>query len=159
MLAHHAQGESISPTAFAVSVHNGIGAQYSIAKTITQNATSIAAGASTVEAGIIEAASLLADGHPEVLIVHYDAPLPGAYAKFHDYPMTEYAWAICIGRAASHTSTGCISLSVEADYSDVNVRESALPPNLEVLRFLLSGAPRYQRRHLGRSWCWSRSDG
>src|SRR5690606_4859380 len=100
MIGARARGEPISPTAFAVSVHNGIGAQYSIAKRVTQNATSLSAGLRSAKAGLLEALSLLSDGHEQVLLVHYDAPLPGAYQQYHDAPMADYAWAIRICRPA-----------------------------------------------------------
>lgn len=157
MLAQHAKGDAVSPTSFAVSVHNGIGAQYSIAKSITQNATSIAAGATTAEAGLIEAVALLADGHPEVIVVHYDALLPEAYAQYHDGPMTDYAWALRIARA--RPDSNYLSLSTQETSPQGDVAKTLLPPGLEVLKFLLSDAPRLVHQHQSRAWIWSRHHG
>lgn len=154
MLSQHAQGEPISPAAFAISVHNGIGAQYSITKAVTQNATSVAAGVMSGQAGLMEAISLLDDGHPEVLVVHYDAPLPEAYASFHDSPMTEYAWALRVGRA--DPARAHFTLHCQASSSPDSASVALLPPGLELLRFLISGTPQLVQEHQGRHWTWRR---
>lgn len=158
MLAAHVRAEPTSPTAFALSVHNGIGAQYSITQNVRQNASSLAAGADTAEAGMIEAACLLAQGHPEVLLVCYDAPLPPDYARFHDYPAAEFAWAARV----SHDAQGAHSRRIELQASNAPgdaASRPTLPPGLDVLRFVLSDDARLHRRHRRGSWCWSRAHG
>lgn len=154
MLAERARGEPVSPTAFAVSVHNGIGAQYSICKKITQNASSLAAGSSTVEAGLIEAAALLAEGHREVLLVHYDAPLPEPFSRFHDAPAAEYAWAFRITQANPQDPAGAFSLRAERS-PPPNLPPPCLPHGLEILRALLTGTPYLHPRQEGGCWNWS----
>lgn len=86
--------EALSPTGFTLSVHNAVSALYAIARGDMHNAVVVAAGAATAMAALVEAAGLLADGAPEVLVVFYDAPLPAAYAHFQDEPGCEYAWAL-----------------------------------------------------------------
>ena len=155
LLAEHVQSEPLSPTAFALSVHNGIGAQYSITQKITQNASSLAAGPDTVEAGMIEAACLLAEGHPEALLVCYDAPLPDSYARFHDSPAAEFAWAARVSHKAQGAHSRRVQLQASSALADT-ASTSALPPGLDVLRFILSDEARLHRRHRRGSWCWSR---
>src|SRR5206468_1426631 len=79
LLSQLAAGETLSPAAFSMSVHNAIGALYSIATKQIGPYTAIAAGEETVEAAFIEALGQLADGEAAVLIVHYDEPLPPPY--------------------------------------------------------------------------------
>src|SRR6218665_170689 len=87
------RGQPLSPTGFGLSVHNAISALYSIARGHTSNTVVVAAGRASAAAALTEAAALLADGAIEVLVVCYDAPLPGSYAAFEDQPSCEYAWA------------------------------------------------------------------
>lgn len=159
MLREHVLVQPLSPTAFALSVHNGIGAQYSIARKINMNALSIAAGANTAEAGMVEAASLLADGYPEAVVVCYDAPLPDSYARFHDHPVAEFAWALRISREPLNSQSRCFSLKAEAS-SDLRVLPGpSLPPGLDVLRFMLSDETQLHRPHQRGAWRWNRDHG
>src|SRR5690606_26101529 len=155
MIGTHANGDPISPTAFTVSVHNGIGAQYSIARGVTQNASSMSAGLSTPAAGMLEAVALLADGHDQALLVHYDAPLPGAYEQFQDSSMAEYAWAVRISGAKRGEPH--FTLQIQPDETAIkNGVVSRLPPGLQILWFLLSDTHTLTQRHHQCTWIWSR---
>ena len=90
LLKTMAQGETLSPTSFGLSVHNAIGGQYSITRQDPANVVSIAAGPLTAEAGAVEAWGLLQD-HPDVLLVVYDVTLPLAYSAFADEPAADFA--------------------------------------------------------------------
>lgn len=92
--AFAATGEA-TPTDFTFSVHNAIGAMYSIARGDTAAYSSVAAGPASAAAGVVEACALLAGGAREVLLVCYEAPLPADYAGFQREPAS--AWA-CAGR-------------------------------------------------------------
>lgn len=93
LLREQADGNPLSPTAFGLSVHNAIGAQYSIARGDQGNYLALAGGAGSVVGGVVEALGLLADGADAVMLVCYEAPLPGDYAAFTDEPACHYAWA------------------------------------------------------------------
>jgi hypothetical protein len=159
LLADLARGEAISPTAFGLSVHNAIGAMYSIARGDRANYTSVAAGAASPAACLVEAAGLLADGAPEVLVVCYDAPLPGAYAAFQDEPGALYAWAWRVGPArAGHTryALRCDAATRVAPVAGGDGAVSALPMALDVLRFFLADDAALRRDADGTAWTWSR---
>ncbi len=146
--------EPLSPTVFGLSVHNAIGAMYSIARGDRSNYLSVSAGATSAAACLVEAAGLLADGEPEALVVCYDAPLPGAYADFEDEPAASYAWAWRVSAPA----LGQPHFRLEAGASEPEPVRSLplLPFGLDVLRFYLAGDSRLQRA-VGRStWTWSR---
>jgi hypothetical protein len=155
LLEQFAVAGDMSPTDFALSVHNAIGAMYSIARKDTQAYASVAAGAASAAAGAVEAAALLAAGADEVLLVCYDAPLPGDYACFHDEPAAEYAWAWRIGVAAPGQPAMALAWEPSGEEPD----GAALPYGLDVLRFALGDAPSWSRPSGGTRWTWSRCDG
>lgn len=143
-----------SPTEFTFSVHNAIGAMYSIARGDRANYTSVAAGVDSAAAGIVEACALLADGAPEVLLVSYEAPLPGEYFRFQREPASAFAWAWRMAAPADGEP------SYELDWSsgpgDGHDDAARLHPGLEPLRFALSGEPAMRTAGAGRAWTWSR---
>src|SRR3546814_2016240 len=56
-----AGGEPVSPNAFSLSVHNTVSSLFSIARGDRTHSTAMAAGASTLEGGFLEASGLLAE--------------------------------------------------------------------------------------------------
>lgn len=168
LLGDLAQREPLSPTAFGLSVHNAVSALYSIARADTQNTVVVAAGRATVLAALTEAAALLADGAPEVLVVIYEAPLPQPYDSFEDQSAVEYAWAWRVAAPAS----GAAGLLAKVDVGAAegaqsvssDVATSAWPTGLAVLRHMLrqtlsideamsSACVRADRP--GSQWTWS----
>ncbi len=134
LLGDLARGEPLSPTAFGLSVHNAIGAMYSITRGDQANYLSLAAGAGSATAALVEAAGLLHDGAQRVMLVCYDAPLPGAYACFDDEPVAPYAWAWRIALPAQGQPHFLLSASCARDEAG----PLALPLGLDLLRFALS---------------------
>ncbi|NUA28055.1 beta-ketoacyl synthase chain length factor [Cupriavidus basilensis] len=153
MLGDLADGEPLSPTAFGLSVHNAIGALYSIDRGDPGNLQALAAGRDTVEAAVVEACGLLADGAREVLLVHYEAPLPEAYAVFADEPACLFGWAWRVGMPQAGQPVFSLEVVGEALPAAAGV---PLPHGLEVLRFMLSGDSelRYTGERAG--WRWQR---
>lgn len=133
--------QALSPTAFALSVHNAIAALYSIACGDTQQAVVVTAGRSTVMAALTEAVALLVDGASEVLVVYYEAPLPLAYMPFQDEAACEYAWAWRVA-LPDREGVGRIAVSCEIDacsdvLTDSETGEAVWPAGLAVLRHVL----------------------
>ena len=160
LLAAQAQGEALSPTAFGLSVHNGVGAQHSILRGMKANAVCVASSHTTPEAGMVEAVGLLHEGAREVLCVVYDAPLPAAYAPVHDEPALSMAWAVLLTRAeAGHphfTLEAGAALPAESTSQNGSL---SLPHALNVLRFLIDPQCRqYVRCHPAGQWVWRRVD-
>ncbi|HSV34479.1 MAG TPA: beta-ketoacyl synthase chain length factor [Ramlibacter sp.] len=157
LLRSHALGEGCSPADFALSVHNAIGAMYSIARRDTANFSSVAAGPASAAAALVEAAGLLIEGAPEVLVVCYDAPLPGEYAAFQTEPAASYAWAWRVGpRSAGQPWLGLSWRAANDGRADAI---PSLPFGLDVLRFALSADDALERRCEGARWSWSRHHG
>jgi len=151
-----AQAIPISPTSFGLSVHNAIAAQYSIARVDRSNYISLAAGTAGAAAAVVEASGLLHDGADQVLVVCYDAPLPGDYAAFSDRNSCSYAWAWQISLPARKKGLH-FTLSAE---KAVNTCETPdlehLPFDLDVMRFVLSKDASLRRSTQGCNWTWHR---
>lgn len=154
LLQQQAQGEPMSPTQFGLSVHNAIAALYSIVRGQRGNYLALAAGNATAAAAMIEAAGLLADGAPEVLIVVYDACLPDTYASFVDEAQADHAWC---WRVRADGEGQRLSLAWQAAVDDAAMTP-ALPASLEVLRFVLAGDAAHAQVADGLRWQWLRHD-
>ncbi|HXU94445.1 MAG TPA: beta-ketoacyl synthase chain length factor, partial [Gallionella sp.] len=153
MLEQLAAGEALSPTAFSMSVHNAVGALFSIARENRSNYTAIAAGDETVEAAFTEALGLLADGASHVTVVYYEAPLPPVYAQFDDQASFTRGWACRLALAKSG------GFSIESIEPPAPSDDGGLPSDLGILRFLLaSDAPSFTHAAGSRGWQWSRHD-
>lgn len=136
MLGDLVNQQPLSPTGFALSVHNAVSAIYAIARGDKGNAVVVAAGRATVTAALAEASALIADGAPQVLVVCYDAPLPQDYAGFHDDTACEFAWAWLVGPADDATAGVRVQLQLEeAQGQDGPLH--AWPAGLAVLRQVL----------------------
>lgn len=145
------RGEAMSPTHFGLSVHNAIAALYSIVRGERGNYIALAAGRSTAEAAMVEAAGLLADGAPEVLVVVYDARPPQVYADFLDEPDPYYAWCWRV-RADGQG----VRLALATRPEPLDSAPAALPQGLDVLRFFLAGDAGLTHSANGVAWAWSR---
>jgi hypothetical protein len=153
LLKNFAAGEAASPTDFALSVHNAIGAMYSIARGDQASYASVAAGPASAAAGLVEVGALLADGARAVLLVCYDAPLPGEYADFDQPTACAYAWAWRVSAARPGQPHFELAWTA-ADGDDDD--EPELPFGLEALRFAVSDAASLSQVAGGTRWNWSR---
>lgn len=159
LLMAQARGEALSPTAFALSVHNAMGAMIAIVRGDRRNSSAIAAGRLTAAAGVSEALGLLEDGAQAVDLVAYDAPLPAIYREFEDEPAAHFAWAWRLRRPRA--GERALRLDWCADDAPAGAaasdeRAAALPAGLQALWFALSGAPALEQRVAGQRCRWSR---
>lgn len=158
LLLEQAAGNSLSPTAFGLSVHNAIGAQYSIARADRGNYLALSGGAGSALHGVFEALSLLADGADAVMVICYDAPLPGAYAVFADEPVCHYAWAWVVCKPPLLPTPGVRYRIEPGALGPLSATSSpaVLPYGLDVLRFVLSDDASMKRAVDGCAWEWQR---
>lgn len=80
LLAALVSHQSLSPTLFSVSVHNGTAGLYSMARGDRSAATAVAAGADTLGMGLLEAACQVGAGAAHVLFCYADESVPEPYA-------------------------------------------------------------------------------
>ncbi len=157
LLAAQARGESLSPTAFGLSVHNAIGAMVAIARADRRNSSAIAAGRATAAAGVTEALGLLVDGAASASLIVYDAPLPPAYAHFQDEPCAHFAWAWRLRRPRA--GERALHLAWDAAVPGAAAAPDAvahLPAGLQAFWFGLSGAATLDQEADGRRFRWGR---
>jgi hypothetical protein len=154
LLVDLANDVALSPTAFGLAVHNASAGLLSIARTDQANHLAMAAGASTVEHGVIEACGLLADGAPMVLLVAYDNCLPAVFEKFQDCKEQPHAWAWLMVPADKDRKE-TIRLSWSPEYEQI-VDIHAMPPSLQILQFQLGEVLCMERVADGRRWRWAR---
>lgn len=152
MLMALARNEALSPAAFSLSVHNAIGALFSIATNSHAPFTVIVGGIAGVMGGIIEACGQLADGEREVLLVAYDKPLPVIYQPYRDEPEFAYAWAWRMMPASGES----YSLAWEAKNEEVVAPPPTAPLALEIMRLFLSGTPESTIDDGRQIWRWRR---
>jgi hypothetical protein len=157
LLQSQAQQEPLSPTAFGLSVHNGVGAQYSILRRRHANAVCVASSHCVPEAGVVEAVGLLQEAGGEVVLVCYDQPLSSEYAAFHDEPMVDYAWALLLEPLQpGHEGFALQALSGCADFASDRIA-TALPHGLDVLHFFLQTRRKnLVCSHASGIWLWER---
>lgn len=157
LLQGHASGEVMSPTDFTLSVHNAIGALYSIARADTSSYSSIAGGQASAACGVLEAVGLLHDGYPAVLLVCYDSGLPQPYAGFDDEPAACFAWAARMVLPRPGLDRFSLSYRHQAAPGPVTASgRPELPSGLQVLQFLLGGARELLQVNGRETWRWNR---
>ena len=167
LLTQLASGEALSPTAFSMSVHNAIGALFSIARQDQGNYTAVASGPETVEAAFCEAIGLLADGAPAVMVVYYEEPLPVPFQHFDEPDAFPHAWACRVttavsggvsltARSATELAGGAPAASGSHDVSCNTQHHALLNADLLALWFLISDQKSHHHCVGTRCWEWAR---
>jgi hypothetical protein len=153
LLKDMVQGEPVSPTGFGLAVHNASAGLFSIARADHANHLALAAGACTIEHGVIEACSLLADGEPMVLLVAYDNPLPPVFEQFADCVEQPHAWAWLMVPAEAGKVSIHLSWHGAGDVPSPETNE--MPAGLQILGFHLRKDLLLERIADNRCWRWA----
>jgi hypothetical protein len=162
LLGAQVRGEALSPTAFALSVHNAMGAMIAIVREDRSNSSAIAAGRMTAAAGVTEAIALFDDGASGVDLIAYDAPLPPEYREFEDEPAAHFAWAWRLRRPRAGERALHLHWLADDTPDDTSrdaapdARVAALPAGLQAMWFALADAPSLEQSGAGRRCRWSR---
>jgi hypothetical protein len=124
-----ARQEPLSPADFSLSVHHSLLALLSQVKKNTNGHTALAAGEQSFEAGLCEALAILAENpdHP-VLLVSYDAPLPGAYEALDATPPKNEVLALLLNGPSEGLDT--------YDFVPMADREGGISSNSDLLSLL-----------------------
>ena len=135
-----AAGTEVSPTDFAMSVHNAAAAAFTIASGLTIPVTALSAGADTFCQSFIEVQAMLARRLQPVLLVCHDTCLPEDYLPVLPEDCREATWAHAVALVLA-AGSGC-----SLEYAPARAEEPAppgggtLPQELEFLRGCLLGA-------------------
>ncbi|AJJ17521.1 MULTISPECIES: beta-ketoacyl synthase chain length factor [Yersinia] len=140
------QQQNISPTDFAMSVHNTASGWLTITANDTMPVTSLAAGIDSFQQGIVEAMGMLAGGAERVLLVDFDGAIPDFYHSQTSPIGLPYALALLL-TAGDDLQCECIS--------KVDVSEPKLPQGLNFLRNWLSEKSSFVIQGQHNNWQWS----
>ncbi|CAI1082521.1 beta-ketoacyl synthase chain length factor [Serratia quinivorans] len=147
ILQHLHQQQPLSPTDFAMSVHNTAAGWLTIMAKNTLPTTSLAAGEDSFQQGMIEAQAVLASGSAErVLLIDFDGIVPDVYRPFAPENSVPYAVALLL---ESGGTLQCQATTAE----QVNHQE---PQGLSFLRGWLGADDEFTVPGQRHDWLWKR---
>jgi len=144
-----ATNQAVSPTDFALSVHNSAVGNLTIAAKQPVVSSSLAAGKDTFQQGLCEVISLLQAGYQRVLMVDFDGTLPAFYRTSVPAEMPTWAYACAMVFEAGET----LSCNTQPGGSEA---ESGLPQSLTFLRHYLNNDRQFAIEGEVAQWRWSR---
>ena len=148
ILSDLANDQPLSPTQFSLSVHNAVIGLWSILRNETSEMTALAAVGDGLEHGMLEAAALLNEGAPAVLLVITEEQPPEAYASWIvDVPFP-YALGLLL--------TPGDEWQLELGRGTVQPTQTQWPHALNLLRTLLTEQVPCQHAWKNRVWNWQR---
>lgn len=149
LLLDLARGEPLSPTHFSLSVHNAFIGLWSILRGDTSEMTALAAEGDGLEHAVTEAALLLAEGAPAVLLVIAEDAPPAFYRDWIDDVPGPYA----VGLLLTPGHDWQLALGDPSAATDA----LAWPHALNLVRALSLDEPRLNHRWKTRQWNWQRT--
>ncbi|WP_028238172.1 beta-ketoacyl synthase chain length factor [Stutzerimonas azotifigens] len=149
LLAELAREEPLSPTQFSLSVHNAFIGLWSILRGDPSEMTALAGEGDGLEHAVLEAAMLLAEGAPAVLLVVAEDQPPAIYGPWIDDVPCPYAVALLL------TPGQDWRLALEPPSADAE--PSARPHALELVRALALEHPQIRHSWKSRQWNWQRT--
>jgi len=148
ILSDLADQQPLSPTQFSLSVHNAVIGLGSILRGETSEMTAIAAAGDGLEQGLLEAAALLAQGAPAVLLSVCEELPPAVYDAWVD----DVPFAYALGLLVTPGQQWQLSPGPAATQS----LPAALPHALNWLQATLNGVNCFTHTWKRRSWTWQR---
>jgi len=147
ILSELAARQPLSPTQFSLSVHNAVIGLWSILRGSTSEMTALAAAGDGFEQGVLEAAALLADGAPAVLLIVTEELPPEAYSPWIDDVPFAYALGLLLTPGEQwQLSPGAASAAKPVE----------LPHALNWLKATLTGCNSLTHTGKRRTWNWQR---
>ena len=148
ILSDLANDQPLSPTQFSLSVHNAVIGLWSILRNETAEMTALAAAGDGLEHGILEAAALLDEGAPAVLLVITEEQPPEAYASW----IVDVPFPYALGLLLTPGDEWQLELSA----GTVQPTQTQWPHALNLLRTLLTERATCQHAWKNRVWNWQR---
>lgn len=142
--------QAVSPTDFALSVHNSAVGNLTIVAQQPVVSSSLAAGKDTFQQGLCEVLSLLQAGYQRVLMVDFDGALPAFYHP--DLPTNMPTWAYAC--AMVFEAGNALKCTTQSGGSE---QASTLPQSLTFLRHYLNQDREFAIDGEVARWCWSRA--
>ncbi|MBD1402165.1 beta-ketoacyl synthase chain length factor [Leclercia adecarboxylata] len=145
-----ATGQDVSPTDFAMSVHNSAVGNLTIAARQPIVSSSLSAGMDTFQQGLCEVLSLLHAGYTRVLLVDFDGTLPDFYRSALPAQMPTWPYAMALVIEAGD-ALRCETESVRCP------DEPSLPQSLQFLRHFLRHDEQFAVPGERLLWRWTRA--
>ncbi|MBB1202097.1 beta-ketoacyl synthase [Enterobacteriaceae bacterium 89] len=142
--------QDISPTDFALSVHNSAVGNLTIAAQQPVVSSSLSAGKDTFQQGLCEVVSLLQAGYQRVLMVDFDGNVPEFYHPDLASSMPTWAYAVALVFEAGN-GLQCATSSGGSE------EESGLPQSLTFLRHYLRDDSQFTIEGEVSHWNWCRA--
>ncbi|POT55481.1 beta-ketoacyl synthase [Citrobacter amalonaticus] len=142
--------QALSPTDFALSVHNSAVGNLTIAAKQPIVSSSLSAGRDTFQQGLCEVISLLHAGYQRVLMVDFDGFLPEFYHPRLPENMPTWPWAVALVCEAG-SDWQCQTQPGQAG------AETELPQSLLFLQHYLQNADAFTLPGERMQWHWSRA--
>jgi hypothetical protein len=140
-----AQGLPLSPMDFSLSVHNASSGLFSIARGDRSAASALAASGEELAAAFLEAAGLLMEGAPEVLVSVHDEPPPKLYDGHWMREEGTFGLGLRLGAGGKR-----LSLSL----NETGPEPEGTAQGLELARLLARGHGLARWSRGGRAWVW-----
>lgn len=144
-----ATAQALSPTDFALSVHNSAVGNLTIAAKKPIVSSSLSAGRDTFQQGLCEVICLLQAGYQRVLMVDFDGFLPEFYHPWLPPTMPTWPFAVALVIESGNTWQ-CETRQQRAD------AEPTLPQSLLFLQQYLQNADTFTLSGERMQWQWSR---
>ncbi|BDU22476.1 beta-ketoacyl synthase chain length factor [Dyella sp. GSA-30] len=154
LLSDVAAEQPLSPTQFGLSVHNAIAGQWSMLRGQRGESVAIAGEADTFEHAMVEAAGLLGDATPSVLVVIAEERPPAAYDTWIDDVPFSYALALRVGRVVPGERAEGTDWRLELTTGDNRRDTGAWPHALDFLRSQLGERAPLEHPWKRRRWIW-----
>ncbi|AUG98803.1 beta-ketoacyl synthase chain length factor [Pectobacteriaceae bacterium CE70] len=141
------RNENLSPTDFAMSVHNAAVGSLTIAAAAALVSTSLAAGMDSFQQGMVEVAALHSAGYNNILLVDFDGVIPEFYHQHIPVQMPRYPYAVALLLGPGE-EIRCKSMPA------VGHDEPNLPQSLQFLHAVLAQKPGFLIRGERLNWLW-----
>lgn len=143
--------QALSPTDFALSVHNSAVGNLTIAARQPIVSSSLSAGKETFQQGLCEVMCLLQAGFQRVLMVDFDGAIPEFYHPHLAPAMPTWPYAVALVIEAGS------NLRCETQPQMANPQEAALPQSLQFLQHYLQDTSDFTVAGERLAWRWQRS--
>lgn len=143
-----AKQQNLSPTDFAMSVHNAAVGSLTIAGEAPLVATSLSAGIDSFQQGLVEVAALHAAGYHHVLLVDFEGTIPDIYHPHITGQTLFSAYAVALLLAQGDTCQ-CVS------QPQASARAHALPQSLQFLHGWLARQAQFSVPGDRLHWQWA----
>lgn len=148
ILASLNQQTDVSPTDFAMSVHNTAAGLLTITAKAPLPLTSLSAGIDGFQQGLIEAQAMFANGIERILLIDFDGAIPTIYQSQVSSIVPAYAVGMIITKG---TQWQCSATPLQ-----VSGYHDELPQSLAFLHANLSQQTHFTIKGIHQDWQWQR---